>query len=66
MVAYQYILEPPLEESYQAKVIKDFKWEDWIDTAKTITKAHKRSDTRLKNFPNRSKPIESPTEGGKP
>jgi len=60
------ILEHPLEESYQAKVIENFKWEEWIDPAKTITKPHERTDTRLKNYPYRSKPIESPAEGGKP
>jgi hypothetical protein len=60
------ILEHPLEESYQAKVIENFKWEDWIDPTKTIAKPHERSDTRLKNYPYRSKPIESPAEGGKP
>jgi len=32
------ILEHPLEESYQAKVIENFKWEDWIDPAKTLAK----------------------------
>jgi formylmethanofuran dehydrogenase subunit E len=60
------ILEHPLEESYQAKVIENFKWEDWIDPAKTISKPHERTDTRLKNYPYRSKPIESPAEGDKP
>jgi hypothetical protein len=52
------ILEHPLEESYQTHVIENFKWEDWIDPEKTITKTHERSDTRLKNYPYRSKPIE--------
>jgi formylmethanofuran dehydrogenase subunit E len=60
------ILDHPLEESYQAKVIENFKWEDWIDPAKTISKPHKRTDTRLKNYPYRSKPIESPGQGGNP
>jgi formylmethanofuran dehydrogenase subunit E len=60
------ILDHPLEESYQAKVIENFKWEEWIDPAKTIAKPHERTDTRLKNYPYRSKPIESPAEGDKP
>lgn len=54
------ILERPLEESYQAKVIENFKWDDWIDPAKAVTKPHRRSDTVYKNFPYRSRPIESP------
>lgn len=54
------ILEHPLEESYQAKVIKDFKWSDWIDPTKTVAKPHERSDTRLKNYPYRGRPIEGP------
>jgi hypothetical protein len=40
------------------EVIENFKWEDWIDPEKKITKTHKRSDTRLKNYPYRSKPVE--------
>jgi formylmethanofuran dehydrogenase subunit E len=52
------ILDHPLEESYQTQVIENFKWEDWIDPKKTITKTHERSDTRLKNYSYRSKPIE--------
>ena len=60
------ILEHPLEESYQAKVIENFKWEEWIDPAKTIAKPHERTDTRLKNYPYRRKPIESPAEGERP
>lgn len=54
------ILERPLEESYQAKVIENFEWEDWIDPAKTMAKTHVRSDTLLKNYPLRGKPIEGP------
>ncbi|HNY24873.1 MAG TPA: FmdE family protein [Bacteroidales bacterium] len=60
------ILEHPLEESYQAKVIENFKWEEWIDPAKKIVTSHERSDTRLKNYPYRSKPIELPAEVVKP
>ena len=52
------ILDRPLEESYQAQIIENFKWEDWIVPEKVLPKTHERSDTRLKNFPNRSKPIE--------
>jgi hypothetical protein len=54
------ILSRPLEESYQAQVIADFKWEDWIDASKAVAKPHVRSDTRLKNYPNRGRPIEGP------
>lgn len=54
------ILNRPLDESYQAQVIANFKWEDWIDPAKTMPKPHLRSDTRLKNYPYRSRPIEGP------
>ena len=54
------ILSRPLEESYQARVIENFKWSDWIDPAKTLARPHVRSDTRLKNYPNRSRPIEGP------
>jgi formylmethanofuran dehydrogenase subunit E len=56
------ILEHPLEESYQARVIENFKWEEWIDPEKTVTKPHKRSDTRLKDYPYRNKPIEPPAD----
>lgn len=55
------ILNHPLNESYQAKILKDFKWEDWIDATKTIPNPHKRSDIRLKNYPYREKPV----SGGK-
>lgn len=54
------ILEHPLEESYQAKVIDNFKWEDWVDPAKVMAKPHIRSDTRLKDYPYRGKPVEGP------
>lgn len=52
------VLDRPLEESYQTQVIENFKWEDWMDPEKAITKTHVRSDTRLKNYPYRSQPIE--------
>ncbi|MFC2970537.1 formylmethanofuran dehydrogenase subunit E family protein [Acidimangrovimonas pyrenivorans] len=56
------ILEHPLEMSYQAKVIEDFRWEDWIDPDKTIAKPHARGDIRLKNYPYRERPISGPDE----
>ncbi len=51
------ILNHPLHESYQAKVIKDFNWDDWVDHTKSIVKPFVRSDTRLKNHPYREKPV---------
>ncbi|WP_212769888.1 formylmethanofuran dehydrogenase subunit E family protein [Thalassovita mangrovi] len=57
------ILEHPLEMSYQAQVIEDFRWEDWIDPDKTIAKPHSRGDIRLKNYPYRDRPISGPEEG---
>jgi hypothetical protein len=54
------ILSHPLEESYQARVIENFRWEDWIDPAKTMTKTHKRSDIRLKDYPYRDRPVTGP------
>ena len=54
------ILDRPLEESYQAQIIENFKWEDWIDPAKAVAKPHVRSDTRLKNYPYRGRPAEAP------
>jgi hypothetical protein len=50
----------PLEESYQAKVIENFSWEDWIDPSKTIPNPHKRGDIRIKNYPYRGRPVEGP------
>ena len=52
---YQYlhindILSHPLEESYQIRILKGFKWEDWVDPTKTIPNPHKRADTRKKDF----------------
>ncbi len=51
------ILSHPLHESYQAKIIEDFNWDDWVDNTKGITNSFERSDTRLKNHPYREKPI---------
>ena len=60
---YQYvhindIQARPLEQSYQAQVIKDFKWQDWIDKTKVVPNPHKRGDIRLKNYPYRGRPVE--------
>jgi formylmethanofuran dehydrogenase subunit E len=62
---YQYlhindVLSRPLEESYQTKILTDFKWEDWVDPTKSISNPHKRGDIRLKNYPYREKPISGP------
>ncbi|MGD2119895.1 MAG: FmdE family protein [Chromatiales bacterium] len=54
------ILSRPLEESYQAKVIDDFKWEDWIDPQKVVVAPHKRGDIQLKNYPYRDRPVQAP------
>lgn len=56
------ILEHPLEQSYQARIIENFKWEEWIDPDKVVAKPHDRSDTRLKNYPYRSRPVEKPAQ----
>lgn len=52
------ILEHPLEDSYQAVVIAAFKWSDWIDPAIAIHHPVIRTDTRLKNYPYRERPVE--------
>ncbi len=54
------ILDHPLEASYQAKVIPDFRWEDWADPSLATNRTFRRSDIEFKNFPNRAKPIEGP------
>ncbi|MBN8889602.1 MAG: hypothetical protein ABS99_07220 [Acetobacteraceae bacterium SCN 69-10] len=51
------ILEHPLEDSYQAQVIPDFAWAAWIDPARAVAQPIARSDTRLKNYPYRERPI---------
>lgn len=53
------ILDRPLAESYQAKVIPDFKLADWVDPAMSM-KPIARTDIELKNFENRGRPIEGP------
>jgi hypothetical protein len=62
---YQYkhindIQKRPLEESYQAKLLENFVWSDWVDPGKVIPKPHKRGDIRLKNYPYRDRPVEGP------
>ena len=54
------ILQRPLRESYQARIVQGFRWADWIDPAKTMAKPHPRSDVRLKNYPYRARPIDGP------
>ncbi|MEJ2645651.1 MAG: formylmethanofuran dehydrogenase subunit E family protein [Gammaproteobacteria bacterium] len=54
------IFSRPLADSYQAKVIPNFKWSDWVDPAKTIAKPIKRGDVRLKNYPYRTRPVQEP------
>lgn len=54
------ILERPLQESYQARIVPDFRWADWVDPAKSVAKPHPRSDVYLKNYPNRTRPIVGP------
>jgi len=51
------VLSHPLEDSYQTKIIKGFKWDDWVDKRKTIPNPHARGDIRLRNFPYRKRPI---------
>ena len=56
------IQKRPLTESYQAKVIDNFKWVDWVDASKVISNPHKRGDIRLKNYPYRGMPVEGETK----
>ena len=51
------VFSHPLEDSYQAKVIENFKWADWTDPKKTMPNPHQRTDTRLKNDPYRKRPV---------
>lgn len=51
------ILSHPLHDSYQAKVLKDFNWDDWVDQDKRLPQPFARSDIRLKNHPYREKPV---------
>ena len=64
---YQYshinnVLEHPLEDSYQVKVLDNFKWEDWANPQKKIAQPHKRADIRLRDYPYRGKPVEGPVK----
>ncbi|HEC18853.1 MAG TPA: hypothetical protein ENI97_05860 [Gammaproteobacteria bacterium] len=52
------VLSHPLHDSYQAKIIENFRWDDWVDKTITFTKPFTRADTRLKNYPYRKRPIE--------
>lgn len=54
------ILSRPLEESYQAEIVRDFVWSEWIDPGKQVLTPHKRSDTTLRNYPNRMSPVAGP------
>jgi len=51
------IFNRPLGESYQAKIIDQFKWEDWVNLNKVIPEPHQRTDTRLKNDFYRKQPV---------
>lgn len=55
------ILEHPLQESYQAKVLPNFKWSDWIDPSMTVSHPVVRTDTRLRNYPYRDRPVTQDT-----
>lgn len=52
------IQKRPLEESYQTKILENFKWEDWADSSKAVANPHGRGDIRLKNYPYRGRPVE--------
>ena len=54
------ILEHPLGESYQTRVIPDFKWKEWNDPTMTMKNVVKRTDIRYKDFPYRDRPIQGP------
>jgi formylmethanofuran dehydrogenase subunit E len=56
------VLDRPLDESYQAKVIPDFKWADWVDPKKVMVTPHRRVDVDYKNWPYRGRPIEGPQQ----
>jgi formylmethanofuran dehydrogenase subunit E len=51
------VFSRPLEESYQAKLIENFTWAEWVDPKKVIPNPHQRTDTRLKNDPYRKRPV---------
>lgn len=49
------ILERPLTESYQVKVIEHFDWEEWIDPTKVMVKTQVRNEPLLKSRPYRGR-----------
>ena len=51
------VLSHPLHESYQTKVLENFKWEEWVDAERSVQSPFKRSDIRLRNHPYRDKPV---------
>lgn len=51
------VLSHPLHESYQVKVLENFKWEDWANEKIAVAEPIKRSDIRLRNHPYRDKPV---------
>lgn len=54
------VLERPLEDSYQARIVEDFRWSDWVDPARSKAGTFARADTHYKNFPRRTRPVEGP------
>ncbi|WP_419778488.1 FmdE family protein [Maridesulfovibrio sp.] len=54
------VFSHPLEDSYQIKVLENFKLADWADPSKAIANPHKRGDIRLRDYPFRDKPIDGP------
>jgi len=51
------ILSRPLKESYQARVIENFDWDEWIDPDKRMIAPHTRGDVKLKNHRYRVAPV---------
>lgn len=51
------ILDHPLDDSYQAKVIPNFKWSEWVNPKLAVAQPVVRTDTRLKNYPYRERPV---------
>jgi formylmethanofuran dehydrogenase subunit E len=51
------ILNHPIEESYQAKILDNFDWNEWVDSNRAVANPIKRSDIRLRNFNYRDKPV---------
>jgi len=57
------ILSHPLTDSYQAKTVEGFKWEDWVEPGLQVSKPFERGDIRLKNYPYRKAPVVRSEEG---